>query len=116
MIEVRMGSKRALAARPTRPTRPATPAPGEQASLPRRREGVTFEQLPDGSGVLIDPATGSTCAINATACEVWRLCDGRRTAEGIADALLERYEASREEVMASIAALLAQLRGLDLLA
>jgi hypothetical protein len=82
---------------------------------PRRRTGVTFQELPDGSAVVVDEATGSSYALNATAAQVWQLCDGRRTLDDIADALLDRYEATPEQVAESVASFVAHLRELSVL-
>lgn len=91
---------------------PATPTPSDR---PRAREDVTFQRLPDGSGVLVDLATGSTYALNATGAEAWALCDGRHTVDDIASAFLDRYEATPETVYESLAALLAHLAELGVL-
>ena len=82
---------------------------------PRRRAGVTSQQLADGSAVLVDEATGSGYALNATAAEVWALCDGQRTLDDIVDALLDRYEATPEQVHESVIALVVHLRDLGML-
>lgn len=65
--------------------------------------------MPDGSGVLVDPQTGESYALNATAATVWSLCDGAHTQEEIVDALLERYEAAPETIAEGVELLLAQL-------
>ncbi len=65
--------------------------------------------MPDGSGVLVDPQTGESYALNATAAAVWRLCDGAHSCDQIVDALLERYEAAPETIVEGVEALLAQL-------
>src|SRR6266540_5931745 len=51
---------------------------------PRRRPDVLFERLADGSGVLVDPVSGSTHALNASGVAIWELCDGRRDPAAIA--------------------------------
>lgn len=71
--------------------------------------------MPDGSGVLVDEASGTSYALNATGAEVWQLCDGRHTMDDIAAALLERYRATRREIRQSVRALVAHLRQLGVL-
>jgi PqqD family protein of HPr-rel-A system len=87
---------------------------GTPRRTPRRRAGVEFQALADGTGVLVYPTTGASHALNATAVEVWELCDGMRTEAEIASTLLERYDATSGEVQQSVAALLAHLRELCL--
>ncbi len=82
---------------------------------PRGRDDVVFQQMPDGSGVLVDPVVNGTYALNATAAEVWALCDGQHTVDDIAGALLDRYDATPEEIDESLAALLAHLKELGVL-
>lgn len=75
----------------------------------RRRADITFQEMPDGSGVLVDPQTGDSYALNATGAAVWSLCDGAHTRDQIVEALLERYEAAPETIAEGVEALLAQL-------
>ena len=82
---------------------------------PRRRASITFQALPDGSAVLVDEATGSSYALNATAAQAWQLCDGQRTLDDIAAALLDKYEARPEQVAETLASFVAHLREIGVL-
>lgn len=92
-----------------------THAPGSSNIAPRPRPAIQFGRMLDGSAVLLDSHSGKTYAINATAAEVWELCDGRRMPDEIAAVLLERYEAAPGEVAGAVEALLTQLRHLGVL-
>lgn len=85
----------------------------ELRAAARRRAGVEYQRLADGSAVLVD-GRGDAYALNATAAEVWELCDGRG-GEALLAALLARYAASPARARRSVAALLARLRRLGLL-
>ena len=87
----------------------------QSPDTPRRRTGVTFQELPDGSAVLVDESTGSTYALNATAAQAWQLCDGQRTLDDIADALLDKYEATPEQVVETLQSFVAHLREIGVL-
>lgn len=82
---------------------------------PSPRPGVMFQPLPDGSGVLVDSASGNAFALNATGALVWELLDGQRTVAEIAQELLDRYEATPSEARQGAAALLAHLDELGVL-
>lgn len=82
---------------------------------PGPRAGIELGPMPDGSAVLLDTTSGAAYAVNATAAEVWSLCNGLRSEADIAAALLERYEATPAEVTASVRALLAHLNELGVL-
>jgi hypothetical protein len=45
----------------------------------------------DGECLLYDPARDQASALNRTATEIWRLCDGTRSIAAIARVLGERY-------------------------
>lgn len=85
-----------------------------QPVIPCPRPNVVLLRTPDG-GVLIDEATGNRYTLNATAAQAWELCDGQRTLDDIADALLDCYEATPEEVWESLDAFVAQLREMHML-
>lgn len=63
-----------------------------------RREDVQLHVI-DGEGILFEQATGNTHRLNATALDIWRLCDGRRDRNGISAALRDRYEVSGDEAV-----------------
>ena len=83
---------------------------------PRRRPDVLFERLADGSGVLVDPVSGSTHALNASGVAIWELCDGRRDPAAIVRSLHEQFDAPAEELRAGVAALVDHLSELHVLA
>ena len=77
------------------------------ASVPRRRPGVSIEQVGD-QAVMLDAAGTVARGLNATAVSVWELIDGVRSVREIADALGEG------DVVGDVVAFLGQLeaRGL----
>jgi hypothetical protein len=82
---------------------------------PRRRSEVTFQPMPDGTAVLVDPASGAAYALNATGALVWQLCDGSRALDDIAAALAERFDVTPAQACHDIAAPVQTLRELDML-
>jgi len=83
---------------------------------PCRRPGVLFERLADGSGVLVDPVSGSTHALNLSGAVIWELCDGRRDPPAIVRSLQQHFDAPAEDIRAGVDALLAHLAELHVLA
>ncbi len=83
---------------------------------PRRRPDVLFQDLADGSAVLVDPVSGSTHALNATGAAIWRLCDGRRDTAAIVRSLRRRFEAPAAEIGEGVEALLEHFAELHVLA
>lgn len=69
----------------------------------------------DGEGIVFDPATGNTHRLNATALEIWRLCDGRRTPTDIAETLADRYDVSFAEAAGHVDDAVQLLEGRGLL-
>lgn len=88
----------------------------ESAVRPRRREDVIAQAMPDGSGVLVDPRSGSSYALNEAGRFVWELCDGTHTVDRMVEAMLERYDATASEVRSSLEAVLRHLEELGVLA
>ena len=66
------------------------------AARPVRRSDVTVQEL-DGEALVYDPVTADTHRLNETAYFIWRSCDGRSTAESVAEQLTESYEVERTE-------------------
>jgi len=66
------------------------------AAGPVRRSDVTVQEL-DGEALVYDPVTADTHRLNETAYVIWRACDGRSTAENIADRLTDIYDVERAE-------------------
>jgi hypothetical protein len=54
-------------------------------------------------------------ALNATGRAVWDLLDGRRTLDGVVDALAERFEAPRDELTRDVLGLVGEMTRLGLL-
>ncbi len=57
-----------------------------------RSEQIIWEEL-DGAALLVNPATGARWTLNATAAALWKLCDGRTSAE-----IARLLARSREEI------------------
>lgn len=66
----------------------------QAAARPLRRSDVTVQEL-DGEALVYDPATADTHRLNETAYFIWRACDGRSTAERVAERLSETYDVER---------------------
>jgi hypothetical protein len=64
-------------------------------SKPKRREAVESQPLPDGSGLLFDPATATAYPITASALRIWQLCDGEHDVASILDDLEAHYDVGR---------------------
>ncbi len=65
-------------------------------SKPKRREAVESQPLPDGSGLLFDPATATAYPITESAWRIWQLCDGEHEVAAILDELEEYYDIDRQ--------------------
>ena len=64
-------------------------------SKPKRAETIESQPLPDGSGLLFDPATAMAYPISPSAMRIWQLCDGSHQVASIVDELQEHYEVDR---------------------
>ena len=78
-----------------------------------RQPGVAWQEL-DGAAVLHDPGTGATHHLNGTALAVWRACDGRTDAAGIARQLAEEYAVEPATAEADVEELLVLFAEADL--
>lgn len=58
----------------------------------------------DGTLILVD--SGQVFELNLLGAEIWKLCDGRRTAGEVVDDLLLRYEVERRELCGDVEAFL----------
>lgn len=65
---------------------------------PSRRADLSVEDF-EGELVLSDPRNGHVYRLNLTAAEVWRLCDGRRSTNEIAEHLTRIYEVESETAL-----------------
>jgi hypothetical protein len=81
----------------------------------KRREEVLSEPLPDGSGLLFDPATATAYPITESAMCIWQLCDGAHDVGSIVDDLQTRYDVDRTTVETDVLKLLEELVQTDLL-
>ena len=57
----------------------------------KRSQDVVWEEL-DGAVLLVNPATGMRCHLNAAAAAVWKLCDGRHSVSELAAAVARSCE------------------------
>lgn len=77
---------------------------GDRASAPRFARGVRFRRLDDGKGVLLVPE--GVVNLTESACAIAELIDGTRTAEAIASALAQSFDAPQEHIASDVAQLL----------
>lgn len=82
---------------------------------PSRRSDVRAERLPDGSGMLYDPAAQMAYAISASALLVWERYDGGCAPSVIVEELGQVYEAPSDRIARDVDALLQRLAELGLL-
>jgi len=52
--------------------------------------------------VLFNPATSETYLLNPTAAAIWELLDGGHSVEDIAEAIAEKFDAERMEILKDI--------------
>jgi hypothetical protein len=78
------------------------------ASKPTRRESVSAEYLPDGSGLLFEPDSAVAYPISESAVYIWKACDGSRDVNAILDELESRYLVQRATLEADTLKLLAE--------
>lgn len=71
-----------------------------ETSPVRFGKGVRFRRDRDGNALLLVPE--GALQLNGTAGAALELIDGRRTAGGIADILVERFEVTRDEALAGV--------------
>ena len=67
-------------------------------SQPKRKADVEHQPLPDGSGLLFDPATATAYPITESARRIWLLCDGEHPVASILDELEQHYEVDRQRL------------------
>ena len=104
---------------------PGRPEIGTQPTADVRRiatePGVALPDVPipnpaavqevgtDGWTLLVNPDTAGAMAVNQTGALVWKLVDGRRTAEEIAAAFRDRFPDAPDTVAEDVRALLTKL-------
>jgi hypothetical protein len=85
-------------------------SPTVQPERPRRHPDTAFRAVGDEGGLVVIPGRAVVKVLNPVAIKVYSLLDGTRTAEEIADAVAEEFEADRAEVLRDIEAFLGELR------
>ena len=83
-------------------------------SRPLRRSDL-LETTIDTTTVVYDPVGRRAHALNSSAGEVWRRCDGSSDADAIVDDLAKTYNAPRERIAADVNKLLGDLASKKLL-
>jgi hypothetical protein len=83
------------------------------ARLRRRTDVKTC--LVDGELVVLDRHGELIHQLNKTASYIWEQCDGRRTADEIADQVGEAFEVDGETALKDVLEILETLKGLNLL-
>ena len=85
------------------------------AVRPRRRSDVSA-RLVEGEMVVLDRSADLVHQLNQTASFIWELCDGRSTAGGIADRLVDAFDVDPASAEAAVTATLREFEQLGLLA
>ena len=81
---------------------------------PSKRADIYERSLTD-EAVLYDPVDSVMHTLNPVAAFIWRLCDGKHTAEGIAREVCERYDADPDAAVKDVQDAIDQLRAKNLL-
>ena len=81
---------------------------------PRRRSDVRVRVI-EGETVVLDRQGGLIHQLNRTASYIWERCDGQFTLADIAHQLAEGFEVETTTAVADVAAIVEQLRQLNLL-
>jgi hypothetical protein len=85
-----------------------------QPIKPRRRTDVLCKTL-GSEGVIFDPKTDTTHALNAASLLIWNLCDGTRDAGDIAAALRQQFDVSGEQAERDVRTIVVRLQAEGLL-
>lgn len=80
----------------------------------KKRTDVKIWEV-EGEGVVYDPATGMGHVLNATALQIWALCDGRHTPADIEQELTKSYPDRPEIISRDVSLTIKQLLELGLL-
>jgi hypothetical protein len=99
---------------PTPELSPAEPAvAAAQSDRPRRRSDVSVRVV-EGEIIVWDRQAGLIHQFNRTATRVWECCDGAHTVAAIADRLTQDFDVDPATARRDVAAVVAQLRQLNL--
>ena len=79
---------------------------------PRRRE-VPWRAL-DTEALVVDVDSGRLYPLNSVATRIWTLCDGARSLDDIARAVVEEFDADEATIRQDVAQFVAQLRAAGL--
>jgi PqqD family protein of HPr-rel-A system len=90
------------------------PAAPPSFACPQGRADLTLHEL-DDEALIFDPRTADTHRLNATAYEVWALCDGSRSEAEIAGELSERYAIDAGQALEHVARIVEEFRRYGLL-
>jgi len=77
-------------------------------TIPKPSEGFQTQTL-DGEIVLLHPTHNNIIHINQTGVLIWRLCDGVRSVDEIAEILSAAYPEARDEIRADVPAVIQTL-------
>jgi hypothetical protein len=88
----------------------------DKTAVPSRVAVEAFDDEDEGECLLYNPARDEASALNRTATEVWRLCDGSLTILAISDALGERYGVDGALLIDDVASAIDALRTRGLIA
>ncbi|MDQ6950495.1 MAG: PqqD family protein [Mariprofundales bacterium] len=85
-------------------------------ALPQAKPGLELEELEGIDEVVVIDGEGQRCvSLNLTAAAVLEMCDGKHTAQNIANEITQASGADSVQVEADVAALLAELTQYQLL-
>jgi hypothetical protein len=82
---------------------------------PKRKADIQLQDLPDGSALLYDTESATAYPVNESAAAAWKLSDGTRTLDEIAEELEAQFDASRDAISADLTSLFGDLRSRGLL-
>jgi hypothetical protein len=77
--------------------------------IPIPNPAAVREDRADGWTLLVNPDTAGAMVVNQTGAPIWKLVDGRRTAEEIAAAVRNRFPDAPDNVTEDVRALLTKL-------
>lgn len=64
-------------------------------SIYKQNKNIIYRQEAD-EAIIFNPDTSDILVINSTGCLVWSMCDGKKSQEDIAKAIIEEFEVSDE--------------------